>query len=145
MITDDLAYKLHALVYSIDNEAAKVLKASSRVNYSQFLMILCFYQNSGQTQKFAAHWLQLTEATVSHTVKNLAKSDLLKISKDPQDSRVHHIYPTKSGTQIIKSVYPLLVKMMAEHYKSLGKKNVELFSSMIDELNKSINKGEKCE
>ena len=145
MISDDIAYKLHALVYSIDREASKLVKQHSSINYPQFLIMLCFYQNPGQTQKFAANWLQLTEATISHMVKNLAVLGLLQLRKDVKDSRVNRVMTTNKGTKTVEYIYPKLTNIMEASYMSLGSKRVEQFSETLDELHKLINKGDKCE
>lgn len=127
-----LSFQLHALVYSIDKLSSAVLKQHTNISFPQFLVILCAHQNPGHTQKFAAEWLQITEATVSHLVKRLAQTGFLEIKQDAADGRTKRVYATKKGHALISKIYPLLEKALEPHVRKLS-------SNKLAGMQKSIN------
>ena len=118
--SDTLNFRLHTLVYSLDQIAKMVLKKNSSINLPQFLTMLCFYENPGRTQKFAAAWLQLTEATVSHNLKKLRVGGYLEI-RSGNDARTKNVFLTPKGDELIKSMYPRIEKALASHFDVIHK------------------------
>ncbi len=123
--SSSFSYKIHELTYSIDMLADNILRENSDINLPQFLIILCFIENSGQTQKFASEWLQLTEATVSYMVKRVSQKGYLIIKKDKNDSRNKKIYATRNGVNLIASVYPILEASLEKHLSIIPQAQVE--------------------
>lgn len=135
---ETFSYKIHALTYAIDMLAHQVLKQYSDLNFAQFLILLCFTENPGETQKFASEWLQITEATVSYMIKRMKTKDYLSIEGDVQDRRVKKIYPTSSGTATINRLYPLLEKALKDHLDTLSSEQIKVTTSVFDSLMQSI-------
>lgn len=86
-IHSSLSFRLHTLVYTLDAIADRVITQSSSINFSQFLTLLCVYQNPNTTQKFVAGWLRVAEATVSYTIQKLSDAKLISVSKSTFDTR----------------------------------------------------------
>ncbi len=133
-----LSFRLHALVYSIDKLGSAVLKQHTSVSFPQFLVILCAHQNPGHTQKFAAEWLQLTEATVSYLVKRLVQTDYLAIKQDAADGRTKRVYATEKGHTLISKIYPLLEKALEPHVRKLSSDELAGMQKSISTIFESI-------
>jgi MarR family transcriptional regulator for hemolysin len=124
----------------MDKLARVVLKSNSDVNLPQFLAILCVYENPGQSQKFIADWLQLTEATVSYMVNKLSETDYLKFEKNSNDNKSRKVYVTKRGTGLVKKIYPLLEKTIEPHISIINDDKLFEMLKNIDAIKESIDK-----
>ena len=133
------SYKIHALVYSMDKLASDVLKKNSDVNFPQFLVILCAFENPGRTQRFVADWLQLTEATVSYMVTKLTRAGYMQTKLGANDSRSKAVYVTSKGEALVKKNYPLLEQAIQPHIEALPSKKVLELMSGVDAIHASIN------
>ena len=142
---ETFSYKIHALTYTIDTLASAVLKANSKINFPQFLILLCFIENQGQTQRFAADWLQLTEATVSYMIKRMVKEGHLRVELNPHDKRNKKIYATRKGVKEINHIYPLLEEALAKHIQQLSSSQIDLMIKDMDIIKKSIIRDAKKE
>ncbi len=142
MYQNEISFRLHALVYSIDKIANQVLREHGSNTFPQFLVVLCVYTNPHSTQKFIADWLQITEATVCFTVKRLVAAGLIHVEADPNDLRTKRLTATSSGIKFIESVYPKLDQAIAPHYSKLTPKQLSDLMNSISILQTSINKGE---
>lgn len=135
-----ISFQLHSLVYAIDKLASDVLRRHTDINFSQFLIILCAYQNPGQTQKFAADWLQITEASVSYMVKKMIHEEYLRIEQDVSDSRAKKIYATQTGIDAIDKLYPLLEQALAPNLTILDAQEREILTRGVGKLITSIHR-----
>lgn len=133
-----LSFRLHALVYSMDSLAGRVLKQHTDISFPQFLIVLCAHQNPGHSQRFAAEWLQITEATVSYLVKRVADNNYIEARKDAADSRAKRIYATHKGCRLIEELYPLLEQALAPHVNQLNNHELLGMTKAIDKLYASI-------
>ncbi len=133
-----LSFRLHALVYSIDKLGSAVLKQHTSVSFPQFLVILCAHQTPGHTQKFAAEWLQITEATVSYQVKRLVQTGYLEIKQDTADGRTKRVHATKKGQQLITTIYPVLEKALEPHIGKLSSDELARMQKGINVIYESI-------
>lgn len=135
---ETFSYKIHALTYTIDALATAVLKNNSDLNFPQFLILLCFIENQGQTQKFASEWLQLTEATVSYMIKRMVKEGHLRVDLNPNDKRNKKIYATRKGVKAINHIYPLLEAALAKHLQQVSSSQIDRMIIEMDIIKKSI-------
>jgi DNA-binding MarR family transcriptional regulator len=136
--SDTFSFKIHALTYSIDLLANNVLKKNSDINFSQFLILLCYTENPGKTQKFASNWLQITEATVSYMIKRMVSRGYLQIENDTTDGRIKHINPTLNCVKLIQYIYPLLEAALALHLANLANNQVNEMMKNADKITQSI-------
>lgn len=143
MYENNISFRLHALVYSMDKLAAQVLRAHDSYTFPQFLVVLCVYSNPSVTQKFVADWLQITEATVSYTVKRLVAAGLITIEPSSKDSRSKSLSVTKEGATFVETIYPKLEEALTPHYKKLASKQVSELQAIINVLHTSMNEGEE--
>lgn len=137
-LSNTFSFKLHALTYTIDMIANKVLQEHSDINFPQFLVILCFTQNPGETQKFASDWLQVTEPTISHMVNNISKLSYLLVKKDSKDARKKCIYPTEKGIKIINEIYPIFEATLTPHISVISNKRLQQMIEDMDSIKNSI-------
>ncbi|MEI7918318.1 MAG: MarR family transcriptional regulator [Candidatus Saccharibacteria bacterium] len=137
--SNTLSYKLHAVVYSIDALSNRIFKDYSDINFPQFLIILCAYQNPGHTQKFSASWLQLTEATVSYMVKVVHKKGYIEVRLDEDDLRTRNIFVTDSGKELIERIYPMLEESLGGLFGDIDSKKMAEFVQGLDLVYKSLN------
>lgn len=145
---NSFSFKLHSLTYTVDKLANKIIKENSDINFPQFFILLCVTQHPGQSQKFAASWLQVTEATVSHMVSKMAKLNLISIKEHTKDTRKKKIYATLDGKNLVNNIYPLMEQELAKHLSVISKDRLEQmitdFSSMKQSIDKNINNKEIC-
>ena len=137
--SETLSYKLHAVVYSIDELSNRIFRDNSDVCFPQFLIILCAYQNPGHTQKFAAKWLQLTEAKVSYMVKVVHKKGYIEVKLDEDDLRTRNIYVTDSGKELIEHIYPILEESLGGLFSDIDPKAMADFMHGLDLVYKNLN------
>ncbi len=137
--SESLSYRLHALVYSIDKLASRTLKQQGSINLSQFLVVLCAYQNPGQSQRFAADWLQLSEATVSYMISKLEVSGYVNLKNDTADVRSKQVYVTDKGRQLIERVYPVLERDLTVHFDAVSSGDLAKITQGINKIYESIN------
>jgi DNA-binding MarR family transcriptional regulator len=135
-----LSFRLHALVYSIDSLACRVVNAHADISFPQFLVILCAFENPGRTQKFAAEWLQITEATISYMVKRLVHANYLEVKKGKADGRTKKVYATEKGRLLIDELYPVLEKKLEPHFDKLNTKKRKVMQEGIETIHESIKK-----
>lgn len=136
--SNTLSFKLHAIVCMIDEIASYLLKQNTNINLPQFLVLLCVYENPGSSQKFIANWLQLTEATVSYTVKVVIEKGYLKIESDKSDLRGNRVLITSSGRNLIEQAYPMYEKTLEKYFSVLSKSELNLFVTYLNKIINSI-------
>lgn len=136
--SNTFSYKIHALTFTVDYLANAVLRQNSDINFSQFLILLCFTENPGQTQKFAAKWLQHTEATVSYMVKRMTGKGYLEVEQDPIDRRNKVIHPTLKGSTLMANLYPLLEEALMSHVEKIPSTELNTMMTNMDLLMNSI-------
>jgi DNA-binding MarR family transcriptional regulator len=132
------SFKVHALTYAIDYLANQVLKKNSTLNFPQFLILLCYTQNPGQTQKFGAQWLQITEATVSYMVKKMFRQGYLSFVQDKDDHRIKHLFPSQQCIDSVQKLYPLLEKALSKHLYSVADQDMKVSLKVMDQLMDSL-------
>lgn len=135
---DTFSYKVHALTFTIDFLANQILKKETSINFPQFLILLCFTENPGESQKFASEWIQVTEATVSYMIKKMTEKGYLQFQNHPEDRRTKKIFPTFEGSALIQRVYPMLEKTLETHIKKIPSEDVQTMRSSIDTIIQSI-------
>lgn len=136
--SETFSYKIHALVCALDEIADRLIREHGDLNFPQFELVLCVVENPGETQKSAARWLQLTEATISYTVKRLAQKKYLAIKDDPVDGRTKRLYATKKGEAAVKTIYPVLEKALAPHLHKINPADLAKTVKSMDIIMESI-------
>lgn len=135
---NSFSFKLHALTFTIDKLANEILLKHSDLNFPQFLILLCYVEHPGQSQKFASEWLQLTEATISHMVIKVSKLGYLVVKDDIKDARKRNINPTSKGVTLIRHIYPVLENELAKHLAVIPMSNLNHMIKDMDKIKNSI-------
>lgn len=134
-----LSFRLHTLVYTLDTIADRVISQSSSINFSQFLTLLCVYQNPNTTQKFVAGWLRVTEATVSYTIQKLSDAKLLSVNKSTLDTRKNTIKLTPEGITLVQDLYAKLEESSRHLFAVLPKGRLAQLDKDVEKLVNTLN------
>ncbi|MBP7760553.1 winged helix-turn-helix transcriptional regulator [Candidatus Saccharibacteria bacterium] len=138
-IHSSLSFRLHTLVYTLDAIADRVITQSSSINFSQFLTLLCVYQNPNTTQKFVAGWLRVTEATVSYTIQKLSDAKLISVSKSMFDTRKNTVTLTPEGVTLVESLYAKLEESSKHLFSVLPKGRLAQLDTDVEKLVNTLN------
>ncbi len=98
----------HKILNYIDRISRAMRKVSQHAGFKeglnplqiQILQFLCHGKNRYATVGFIAAEMEITEATVSDSLKTLANRGLVKKVTDKSDKRVRHIRATTAGLRV---------------------------------------------
>lgn len=133
-----LNMQLHGLVHALDALGADILKKHSDLNYAQFQVLLCIYQNPGRSQRFAADWLQLTQATISHMIKGVQGAGYITVSPHPVDARTKELKATAKGAALVERLYPRFEATLGPHFAKVESRSLDELSCTISKIRDSI-------
>lgn len=102
MIEDfSLTYLLHRLIFELDKEADKTLRAEFGISYKRALFLLILHDQGTMTQHKLAVTLGYSDPAVSTMLLQLAKEDYLTISPSPEHGRKRLVTITPKGSAVI--------------------------------------------
>lgn len=91
-----VGYLIHELAQAITAESDQVLLERFGIGFSQYKVLVSLQNRQGVPQKFIAHSLSQTEASISRQIGLLIDKDLVEIGPS-KDNRQHLIYLTDKG------------------------------------------------
>lgn len=111
------SYKLHKLIFSLDQEANKILKARLNMSYKRILFLVVLRNNAPLTQHQLAAILGYSDAAVSLMLTELKKSRYVSITPSPDHGRKMIVRLTDDGEAISEKASIIL----DEKFALLGK------------------------
>ncbi len=103
---------------SIEGRLSKNL-GESDLTTSQFGVLEALYHLGPLNQKQLGEKILKSEGNITKVVDNLEKKGLVTREKNLEDRRFYNITLTQSGTDVIKSIFPLHVKEIVKEFSIL--------------------------
>ena len=81
---------------------------------------------------------QVKPPTMSRIVAGLARSRLVKVTKDSSDARRMHIRPTAKGTKLLQKGRQLRIADLAAHLEGLNPQELETLDQAVEILHRAL-------
>jgi len=108
-----------------------------KLSVSQFGVLEALYHLGPLCQKDIGAKILKTSGNITLVIDNLEKRQLVNRKKDPEDRRKMVISLTKSGLDMIKSIFPYHSKIAQEIFSVLEFKEQQILSQLLKKLGKS--------
>ncbi len=106
-------YKLHKLVYTLDQYADKLLKVALGVSYKRVLFLAVLRHHGLLTQHQLATLLGYSDAAVSFMLSELKKDGYVVITPSPEHGRKKIVKLTNAGIRMSEQASRILDKKFA--------------------------------
>jgi DNA-binding MarR family transcriptional regulator len=116
----NLTYNLHKLIWDMDNEANRMLKAKFDITFSKFYVMVVLASLQPTTQARLASTLGQSTAAVSNSLGILEKEKFVTIVANPSHRRKNQVTLTKSGQKIVEAASSYLEEEFTSAIASAG-------------------------
>lgn len=82
-------------------------------------------KNEGISQKELSEYLYVGKSTTAKAVKNLVKNNYVKVEQDENDKRIHRLYLTEKGKEIVPKIESVFLELMDIFTKDLSECETE--------------------
>lgn len=69
-------------------------------------------KNEGISQKELSEYLYVGKSTTAKAVKSLVKNNYVKVEQDKNDKRIHRLYLTQKGKEIVPKIELVFLELM---------------------------------
>ena len=105
-----LMYSIHQTHFLVEKHLEQKLTKARGISFSQFLILLPLHCNKSASQTEVAHFLHLTEATVSRHISGMAKELLITSKEDSKNRRKNILELTKKGKTAFDNAHSVIEK-----------------------------------
>ncbi len=131
-------YSLHETYFLIEKRLEQRLAAEEGITFSQFLIMLPLRCEDDASQSDVAHFLHLTEATVSRHITTMAEEGLLQKKEIEGNRRKHLLTLTTKGEAVFKKAHAVIEKELHEIFAVVPEKDrtriTETFDTVLHNL-----------
>jgi DNA-binding MarR family transcriptional regulator len=127
-------YKIHEIIFSLDNLAHKNISKNTKITYIQFLILLAISENPDFSQAQIGNWVNLTKSAVSQQVEKLVKLELLIRTENKNDRREKDIKLTKEGQQQLEKATQIADQISESLLTVLTKSDRDSLQKILDQL-----------
>lgn len=82
-------------------------------------------KNEGISQKELSEYLYIDKSTTAKAVKNLVRNNYVKVERDKNDKRVHQLYLTQKGKEIVPKMETVFLELMDIFARDLSESEKE--------------------
>ncbi len=127
-------FKLRSLVMSLDKAADEILSKNTKINYSEFLVMIVVDSFPGFTQRQVSEILNQTQSNLSRKIDILFKKGFLLRLENENNRREHILRLTHEGKKIVTKAYSLLNKSSEEVLGGLTDEERKILGLSLDKL-----------
>ncbi|MFD1927888.1 MarR family winged helix-turn-helix transcriptional regulator [Sporosarcina siberiensis] len=128
-----IGFLIHRTDVKMTNYFTKRLKPYD-VTPEQWSIISILCDQSGTTQKELAEAIDKDQTTVVRMIQSMVRKGLVKKTINVQDKRSYYLYLTEKGTQIKKTVLPVVTEAHQSVTSNLSKEEVQQLQSLLNKL-----------
>ncbi|GAB4145352.1 MAG: hypothetical protein OHK0017_04850 [Patescibacteria group bacterium] len=131
-------YKLHQLVFCLDNVAMKALEKNTNISYVQFLILITIQENPEFKLEQIGDWVNLTKSAVSQQIEKLVQASLLNRTENPQDRREKKLKLTVSGHAELEKAKEICNQLSENLFESLSPADRKSLNNLLNNLISNI-------
>lgn len=141
-MTESPSYKLHKLVFSLDREASRIVRAHLGISYKRVLFLIVLRNNTPLTQHELADILGYSDAAVSLMLSELKAADYVAIVPSSDHGRKKIVHLTAAGVAMAKKASNILDEKFALLGEISGVDLME-YAQLTERLYQAFNKGKR--
>ena len=140
-LTEFAPYLMNRIVHRY-NQTAQVAMSERGITTPKMRVLAALASQGDLTVNELTVFAVSEQSTMSRTLDQMEKSDLVVRKTGDQDSRVRHVSITESGLALYRSIWPDMLKAEAELFAGLDKKKKTAFLNTLNQilLNIRVNK-----
>lgn len=127
-------YKIHELMFFMDDLAHKTISKNTKITYPQFLILLTIFENPNFSQTQICTWVNLTKSAVSQQVEKLVKLGFLIRTENKFDRRLKDINLTKTGQEQLEKATQIANQISESLLTVLTKSDRNNLQKILDQL-----------
>lgn len=127
-------YKIHELMFFMDDLAHKTISKNTKITYPQFLILLTIFENPNFSQAQIGTWVNLTKSAVSQQVEKLVKLGFLIRTENKFDRRLKDINLTKTGQEQLEKATQIANQISESLLTVLTKSDRNNLQKILDQL-----------
>lgn len=110
---------------------------------SQWGILCSLWKQDGQPTLQLGRQIDLLPGTLTGVIRNLEQHGWVTRSKDETDARVARIWLTSKGKRLERRVVPAVSTLMQSYFSKFSDKDIQLLSTLIDQLRTALDAGEQ--
>ncbi len=136
--SQSLVYKIHQIVYTLDEVADQLLISKFGITYNEFMVLNLIFNYPEINQQSLASVFRIGRSAISQRLSKLEKKDLIKRKLNINSKRDKNLSLTKKGLDLFQKTSQLLNQSSQQVFASL--KDPKKFEQELDFLIKTLQK-----
>lgn len=137
-LTRSIEMTMSALIMYWKNYFETNMKKYSIKTVTMGAVLYSAYKHEGVVQDDICKMLNMDKAYVTRELNSLARLGYIVREKDNDDHRKNHIYVTKSGVEVAKTIEKVRNRWSAIEYENFSEEDKKNFLSLINKMHNNI-------